>query len=275
MAVVTISSEMGSGGPEIGAALAQRLGYRYVDREVISQAARQYGLVEARLADLDERKPTLFQRFDAETRRYTLGTQAALCELAQQDNVVLMGRGGQWLLRGIPHVLRVRVTAPFEDRVHRLAAKRVPQAASATPPRALVEMVRQDDAGRAGRTRYLYDIDINDPTLYDVLINTTTLTVEAAVDLLETLLRHSDLATTEASRRLVADRALAARVEMTLATHPKTRKARITVEAEDGVVTLEAAADLADASAVARDVPGVRDVRARPREIPPVPPFVA
>lgn len=275
MAVVTISSEMGSGGPEIGTALAQRLGYRYVDREVISQAARQYGLVEARLADLDERKPTLFQRFDAETRRYTLGTQAALCELAQQDNVVLMGRGGQWLLRGIPHVLRVRVTAPFEDRVHRLAAKRVPQAASATPPRALVDMVRQDDAGRAGRTRYLYDIDINDPTLYDVLINTTTLTVEAAVDLLETLLRHSDLATTEASRRLVADRALAARVEMTLATHPKTRKARITVEAEDGVVTLEAATDLTDASAVARDISGVRDVRARPREIPPVPPFVA
>jgi cytidylate kinase len=275
MAVVTISSEMGSGGPEIGAALAQRLGYRYVDREVISQAARQYGLVEARLADLDERKPTLFQRFDAETRRYTLGTQAALCELAQQDDVVLMGRGGQWLLRGIPHVLRVRVTAPFEDRVHRLAAKRVPQAASATPPRALVEMVRQDDAGRAGRTRYLYDIDINDPTLYDVLINTTILTVEAAVDLLETLLRHSDLATTEASRRLVADRALGARVEMTLATHQKTRKARITVEAEDGVVTLEAATDLTDASAVARDVPGVRDVRARPREIPPVPPFVA
>lgn len=275
MAVVTISSEMGSGGPEIGAALAQRLGYRYVDREVISQAARQYGLVEARLADLDERKPTLFQRFDAETRRYTLGTQAALCELAQQDDVVLMGRGGQWLLRGIPHVLRVRVTAPFDDRVHRLAAKRVPQAASATPPRALVEMVRQDDAGRAGRTRYLYDIDINDPTLYDVLINTTTLTAEAAVDLLETLLRHSDLATTEASRRLVADRALAARVEMILATHPKTRKARIAVEAEDGVVTLEAAADLADASAVARDVPGVRDVRARPREIPPIPPFVA
>src|SRR5215831_12464607 len=117
MAVVTISSEMGSGAPEIGRALAQRLDFRFIDREVITEAARRYGLHEAKLADLDERKPSLFQRLDVETRRYILGTQAALCEFAEADNVVLMGRGGQWLLRGVPHVLRVRIIAPFEQRV--------------------------------------------------------------------------------------------------------------------------------------------------------------
>ena len=46
MPIVTIAHETGSGGPEIGTALAQRLGYRYVDREMISEAARQYGVVE-------------------------------------------------------------------------------------------------------------------------------------------------------------------------------------------------------------------------------------
>src|SRR5919197_6242242 len=117
MAVVTISSELGSGAPTIGMALAQRLRYRFIDREVITEAAHRYGLLEAKLVELDERKPSLVQRFDVETRRYILGTQAALCEFAEADNVVLMGRGGQWLLRGIPHVLRVRVTAPFEQRV--------------------------------------------------------------------------------------------------------------------------------------------------------------
>ena len=100
MAVVTISSDMGSGAPAIGMAVARRLSYRFIDREVITAAARRYGLLEAKLADLDERKPSLFQRFDVETRRYILGTQAALCECAEADNVVLMGRSGQLLLRG-------------------------------------------------------------------------------------------------------------------------------------------------------------------------------
>ena len=112
MAIVTISHEIGAGGPEIGQQLAERLGYRYVDQELISNAAQRYGLLEEKLSHLDESKPSLFERFDAETRRYITVIQTALYEFAEQDNVVLMGRGGQWLLRGIPHVLRVRVMAP-------------------------------------------------------------------------------------------------------------------------------------------------------------------
>src|ERR1700758_2215656 len=123
MAIVTISHEMGAGGPEIGAALAQRLGYRCVDQELISEAAHRYGLLEEKLSSLDESKPSLFERFDAETRRYITVLQTALYEFAEKDRVVLMGRAGQWLLRGIPHVLRVRVMAPFDLRVKRLGKK--------------------------------------------------------------------------------------------------------------------------------------------------------
>ncbi len=121
MAIVTISSGVGAGGPEIGAALATRLGYRYLDREVIAEAASRYGLAEAKLIRLDESKPSLFDRIDAEGRLYVAGIQAVLWEFAQSDDVVLMGRGGQWLLRQIPHALHVRVAAPFEVRVARLA----------------------------------------------------------------------------------------------------------------------------------------------------------
>ncbi len=70
VAIITISHEMGAGGPEIGMALAQRLGSRYVDQELISDAARRYGLLEEKLTHLDESKPTLFERFDTETRRW-------------------------------------------------------------------------------------------------------------------------------------------------------------------------------------------------------------
>ena len=235
MAIVTISHEIGAGGPEIGQQLAERLGCRYVDHELISNAATRYGLLEEKLSHLDESKPSLFERFDAETRRYITVIQTALYDFAEQDNVVLMGRGGQWLLRGIPHVLRVRVMAPFDVRVKRLTKKLAGPMGEQTNPRTVTELVRRDDAEKAGRMRYLYEVSITDPSLYDLVINTEKLSTGAAVGLLAGVVGQPELATTPASAQLVADRSLASRVQVALATHPETRKYRITVEARSGV----------------------------------------
>ncbi len=275
MAIVTISHEIGAGGPEIGQQLADRLGSRYVYHELISNAATRYGLLEEKLSHLDESKPSLFERFDAETRRYITVIQTALYDFAEHDNVVLMGRGGQWLLRGIPHVLRVRVMAPFDVRVKRLTKKLAGPMGEQTNPRTVTELVRRDDAEKAGRMRYLYEVSITDHSLYDVVINTEKLSVEAAVSLLAGVLGQRELATTPDSAQLVADRSLASRVQVALATHPETRKYRITVEAKSGVVTLEGTAAMEEAMDVARTVDGVRDVKARQVDVPPIPPFVA
>ncbi len=275
MAIITISHEMGAGGPEIGMVVAQRLGYHYVDQELISDAAHRYGLLEEKLTHLDESKPSLFERFDTETHRVITVLQTALLEFAEQDNVVLMGRGGQWLLRGIPHVLRVRVMAPFELRVKRAAKKLQSQMGEAVNPRTVTDMVRRDDGEKSGRMRYLYEADLNDPSLYELMFNTEKLAIETAVELVAAAARRPDFATTEAGRQIVADRALASRVQVALATHPETRKYRITVEAQHGVVTLEATAAMDQAVEVARTVQGVRDVKTRQVEIPPIPPFVA
>jgi len=275
MAIVTISQQMGSGGAEIGIALAQQLGYRHVDQELIQDAVRRYGLTEAKLSHLDESKPTLFERFDTETRHYITIIQTSLLEFAEADNVVLIGRGGQWLLRGIPHVLRLRVIAPFDQRV-RQWLKRTAELTGETPnQRAVAELVRRDDTERAGRMRYLYEVDIGDPILYDLIVSTERLEPAAVIDMIDRLVRRPEMATTEEGRRLVTSRALASRVQAALTVHPDTRRYRITVEAEDGVVTLEATTGLERAIEVAREVPGVRDVQARQVEIPPIPPFVA
>ena len=70
-------------------------------------------------------------------------------------------------------------------------------------------------------------------------------------------------------------RALVSRVQVALATHPETRRYRINVEAEDGIVTLEGTAALDRAVEVARKVSGVRDVNTQQLDVPPIPPFVA
>lgn len=275
MAIIVISHQMGAGGPEVGMALAQRLGYRYVNQELLLDAARRYGLAEERLSHLEESKPTLFERFDTETRQHITVLQTAVLEVAELDNAVLMRGGGQWLLRGVPHALRVRIMAPFEHRVKQWI-KRTAEMTGETPnQRAAADFVRRDDADKSGRMKYLYEVDIADPTLYELIVNTEKLRHEAVVEVLERLVRRPEMATTDEGGQLVASRALASRVQVALATHPETRRYRITVEAHGGTVTLEGTAALDRAVEVARSVPGVREVKTQQLEIPPIPPFVA
>src|SRR5258706_880926 len=251
MAIVTMSHEIGAGGPEIGQQLAERLGCRYVDHELISNAATRYGLLEEKLSHLDESKPSLFERFDAETRRYITVIQTALYDFAEQDNVVLMGRGGQWLLRGIPHVLRVRIMAPFDLRVKRLSKKLAGPMGEQTNPRTVSELVRRDDAEKAGRMRYLYEVGITDPALYDLVINTEKLMIAAVVGLLAGVVGQAQPAATPASAQLLGHPARASHAAVGLATHPETRQYRISVEVRTGGVTLEGTAGIDEAIDVA------------------------
>ena len=275
MAIIVISHQMGAGGPELGMALSKRLGYRYVDQELLQDAVRRYGLAEDKLSHLDESKPTFFERFDTETRHHITVLQTTCLEFAEDDNAVLMRGGGQWLLRGVPHVLRVRIIAPFEHRVKQWV-KRTAEMTGETPnQRAAAELVRRDDAEKSGRMRYLYEVDIADPTLYELTVNTEKMKYDAVVSLCEGLVRRPEMVTTDAGRQMVASRALASRVQVALATHPETRRYRITVEAHGGVVTLEGTAALERAVEVAQKVPGVREVKTQQVEIPPIPPFVA
>jgi len=265
MAILTISHEMGSGGAEIGMAAATRLGYTYVDNEELLARAQRYGLGEERLARLVEDRPSWVERFDAETRRCILALQAVLYEFAQADNVVMIGGGGQWLLRGVPHALRTRIVAPFPERVTRLTATLSAQGRERVTPKTVAQFIRRDDIQKAARMRYLFDADVKDPGLYDVLINTAAFSREAAVALLAEVARRPEFTTTDVARQLVEDRVVASQVEVALAGHPDMRRYRIDVESTRGLVTLElpAGVDPEDALAVTKSVAGVQDVKLR------------
>jgi len=275
MAILTISHEMGSGGAEIGMAVATRLGYTYVDNEELLGRAQRYGLAEDRLARLVEDRPSWVERFDAETRRCIIALQVVLYEFAQDDDVVLMGGGGQWLLRGVPHVLRTRIVAPFPERVSRLTATLSAQGRERVTPKTVAQFIRRDDIQKTARMRYLFDADVKEPSLYDLLINTAAFSREAAVNLLADVARGPEFVTTDAARQLVGDRVVASQVEVALAGHPDVRRYRIDVESIRGLVTLDlpAGADPDVAVAVARAVAGVEDVKLRIAETPVVTPF--
>ena len=275
MAIVTISQQVGSGGAEIGLALAERLGYCFVDHERFLERTQRYGLDAHRLSHLEEEPPSLFERFDHETHRYIAVIQTVLFEIAAEDRSVVVGRGGQWLLRDVPHALRLRVVAPTAFRVDELTSALSSHGGERVSAQLATQLVHRDDTQKLRRMRYLFNVDLNDPALYHLVINSAGLSRPAVVDLILTLAGQPIFVTTEHGRRMVADRLLASRVEVALASHPATRRYQVEVKATGGLVTLVGCgAALEAAQEATRGVPGLLEIKPMIVETPPVPPFV-
>jgi cytidylate kinase len=156
-------------------------------REVINEAARRAGAPEAALAMIDD-LGLLDVNLRPEARwAYEVAVREVMDDLVAEEDVVIVGRAGQVILADRPDVLHVRVIAPLPLRVERIASThRVPTAAA----RARVE---QSDRTRRDYLRTCYDVDWDDPRLYDLVLNTEQLTVEGGADLVcETLARRDE-----------------------------------------------------------------------------------
>jgi cytidylate kinase len=178
MAVITISRQYGSLGNGVANAVAARLGYRVVMRDLINQAALRAGSPAVALAVIDELHLLGISPTSEEYQAYIRALRSVIEELAAAGNVILTGRGGQVVLRDHPGVLHVKIVAPLEIRAQRLAERHhiSLQAACA--------QARASDRERRLYLKRFYDIDWNDPLLYDLVINTARLSAEAACDLI-------------------------------------------------------------------------------------------
>ena len=219
MSIVTISSALGSSGEAIGRALAEELTYTFADREIILKAAERLGQGVAELERLLEGRPSLRERLMETRRDYLAAVEAVIWEFAAQDNVVIMGRGSTFVLQRIRHAFRVRVTAPLHVRARRLEAERglVPDAE---------DVVARSDRDWAARIRHLYDVALDDPLQYDLVLNTARLDVPTAVATIRAALAAERFHATPASLAEVRDRCLTARVQAALLDQPRTRDAR-------------------------------------------------
>jgi cytidylate kinase len=232
MSVVAISESLGSLGIEIGRTVAARLGYEFAERDIISKAADRFGADVSRLSHAAEERPTLLERFNAEQRRFAQYVEATVHEMAARDNFVLVGLASTLILAEAPHTLRVRVTAGELVRAERLARQLGLTRAAA------VARVRDSDRERAGRVRFLYHVDWDDPMLYDLVMNTERADVEECARLVQQALEHERFRSTEASRRVLGDRSLVAQARAALMADPVTRERALSVECAEGVVSV-------------------------------------
>lgn len=187
MAIITISREMGSGGSIIARNLADRLGYDLIDGEAILKVAASYGLTADNVEMADEKPPAFVESLDESLEIDMHRIEQIILEYALKGNVIIYGRGGQDLLSDIDSVFRTRIIAPFEIRVERWAEREW------LDPDLSRILVRKSDQQRAGFIKYYFDRDWNDPYDYDLVINTTKLSEEMAVELICTGVEEKNL----------------------------------------------------------------------------------
>ena len=259
MSVVAISETFSSQGTEIGWELSRALGWEFADREIIAKAAERFGESVMDLHHVSEEKPTLWERFSDSTRHYVSCIEATILEMAARDEAVLVGHGAAIILRQIPHVLRVRVGAPES-----LRATRARHAQGLATGETALEFVRDIDRERAARIKFLYHVDVDDPLLYDVVINTDRASVADGVRIIRAALQGEFTRPSARSLALARDVSVAAQTKARLLVDPATRGLRPAVTATNGRVTVAATVssdELHDrVIEMVRAIPGVLDV---------------
>ena len=258
MGVVAISQTIGSLGDDIGRRLAESLGYKFADREVIAEAAERFGEESLNLIRVTEEKPSLLERFMTSERHFVLAVEVILLEKAAHDAAVLCGRGAAFVLSRIPHVLRVRITAPEALRAQRV------QQRDGLVYEAAVNLVRRTDRERGARIKFLYHADWDDPLLYHVVVNTEHVWVDRVVQILRVALEDERFAATPESRQKLTDQSIVAQAKVALLRNPATRPFQLFVTCDRGHLTISGIVEedeqrLAAYEAV-RALPGVTDV---------------
>jgi cytidylate kinase len=178
MPVITLAREMGSGGNLIAQAVAERLGLYLAGRELINQAARQAGVPEVALSEIDELGLLGMRPRPEAQRLYREMAGQMIRALAAKDDLLLVGRAGQVILADHPGALHVRVIAPLALRVQRV------QEHCHIAPETATAMVEAIDRGRASYLRRHYRARWDDPTLYSMVLSTAKLSISAATDLI-------------------------------------------------------------------------------------------
>lgn len=174
MAIITISRQVAALGDEVAQALADKIGYRFIDRKYIENRIVELGFPEEKMKKYDERKPGFFASLVKDRDEYLDYLQTAILETAKEGNCILIGRGSFVVLENVPNLIAVRFVAKDEIREKRLMNefdwnKKQAQA-----------RITESDENRKGFHKNFFNIEPEDPANYHLTLNTGILNIEKA-----------------------------------------------------------------------------------------------
>ena len=211
MSIITINRGSYSRGKQVAEKLALKLGYECISRDILLEASNEFNIPEIKLIRALHDPASVLERFLHGKERYVSYIYTALLQHVCKDNIVYHGLAGQYFLRDIPHVLKVRVIADMKDRIKEEMRRENISAEEA------LYILKKDDEERRKWALQLYGTDTWDSKLYDIVLHIGRLTVDNAVDILFDTVHKPNFQTSAESRKLVDDLALSAAAKAALA----------------------------------------------------------
>jgi cytidylate kinase len=262
MPVIAMTREMGSGGREVANRVAEKLGLTMILHELVEHDLAEHMHVrESSVHSRLEGGASLRERWQIGSKRLARYTAEEVLELAARGNVLIRGWGACVVLKDVPHVPRIRVCAPLEVRERAVMAR-----SGLGDLDAARREIQRNDAAHRRTLRAAYGVDREDPLLYDLVLNTGRLSVEACTKLVCELVESPEFHETDAARALLRDKALEAHIRIKLRERfiPGTGVTGVGATASGGKVVLTGLAIhdtlAADAGKLAAEVAGVKEV---------------
>lgn len=230
MPIITISRGSMSGGKDLAECISASLDCPCIGREILIEASSNLGVPQQILAKKMEKGPRLWDRLTLERRIYVIAVQAALAEHILSGNLVYHGLAGHMLLRDLPSVLRIRLIAPLEVRIRAVMEQQKLSRQTAE------HYIHDVDEERLRWSKFIYDVDVRDPRLYDLMINLEGISIQTACSAILEIVKKPEFLVTDSVRKQFADFALACRVKVAFATHPASRGLDLQVTSDEGTV---------------------------------------
>jgi cytidylate kinase/CBS domain-containing protein len=211
MPIITISRGSCSGGARLAEELHQRLGWKVLSQEDVSAAAASaYRMTEQELFRGLYLPANFFERFTHRKTRYLLATQATVTELLADGNGIYHGLAGQFLFADLCNAFKVRIVAPMEYRIETAM-----QRFGLTKNEARLH-IRDADEYRTRWGRQIFDADIADADLYDLVVNLEALSIDRAAIMISEIMQGNDYQPTPQCIQEYEDFALERRVRAEL-----------------------------------------------------------
>jgi cytidylate kinase len=200
--VLTISRQMGSGGAYVGREVARRAGIKYVDREILQEAATVLEAEDREIEDMEERAASIWTRIATicsvgppegpyvpppipikEDEVFKVESNI-IRTIAARSDAVIVGRGSFYVLRDHPGLIRAFLHAPESWRV-----RRVMESYDVKTENDAREMMERSDRQRARFVHSIRGKAWTDSCNYDVCFDTSAIGLEQAIEALTTLVR--------------------------------------------------------------------------------------
>ncbi len=202
MAIISISRQVAALGDEIATALAQKIGYSFIDRKQIEARIVELGFPKEKLAKYDERKPGFFASLVKDRDEYLNYLQYAMLEVAEKGNCILIGRGAFVILENIPNLVSLRFVSNDNVRLERLKNE-----FSWTDKQAQAR-IDESDNNRMGFHKSFFNVSNTDPQHYLLTLNTSVLSLDESVKIIEDLVKIHVTPKKESDGKVVVEQRL-------------------------------------------------------------------